>query len=77
MTAADEYLTPDDAAHYLCLSPQSLRRAVRRGDLRCARLGRLTRYRRSWLDRWADTQAIPSDRGLNDAPVERHGQSRA
>ena len=67
MTASDEFLTPDDAARYICMSPQSLRRAVRRGDLRCARLGRLIRYRRSWLDNWADTQAPATA----DVPPER------
>ena len=58
MTAANEYLTPDAAAEYVHLSPESLRRAVQRGDLTCARLGRLVRYRKSWLDEWADRQAI-------------------
>ena len=58
MTAADEYLSPDDAARYVHLSPESLRRAVQRGDLTCARLGRLIRFRRSWLDEWADRQVL-------------------
>ena len=57
MNSTDEFLTPEAAARYICMSPQSLRRAVRRGDLRCARLGRLVRFRKVWLLDWADTQA--------------------
>jgi excisionase family DNA binding protein len=62
MTSTDEFLTPEAAARYLYLSPQSLRRAVRRGDLRCARLGRLVRFRRAWLLDWADTQAAAASK---------------
>ena len=62
MTSADEFLTPQAAARYLYLSPQSLRRAVRRGDLRCARLGRLVRFRKVWLLDWADTQATAASK---------------
>lgn len=58
MTPQDEFLIPHDAAHYLHLSVESLRRAAKRGEVRCARLGRLVRFRRSWLDAWAEAQSL-------------------
>lgn len=57
MNPHDEFLIPHDAANYLHLSVESLRRAAKRGEVRCARLGRLIRFRRSWLDAWAEAQA--------------------
>ena len=62
MTSTDEFLTSDDAAQFVHMSPQSLRRAVRRGDLRCARFGRLVRFRKLWLLDWAETQAAAASK---------------
>ena len=62
MTPADEILIPHDAARYLRVSIESLRRAVQRGDLKCAKLGRLVRYRKAWLDQWTDRQSQRSRR---------------
>ena len=53
MTMEDRLLVPREAASYLKISVATLRRAVRRGDLRHTRVGRLLRFRRDWLEQLA------------------------
>jgi excisionase family DNA binding protein len=52
--ADDPWLTIDEAAAHARLHPQSLRKAIRDGRLRCTRVNsaRYIRLRRSWVDAW-------------------------
>ena len=45
-----DYYLPREAANYLRVSVASLRRATRRGDLKCLRVGKLVRFQKHWLD---------------------------
>ena len=66
-----EYLTTDEAAARLKVSPSYLAklRCTRSDGPRFAKLGRSVRYRTSDLDIWAETQArcSTSDMGRNCA----------
>jgi excisionase family DNA binding protein len=54
------WLTLPEAAEYLRCSSATLRRAAHRGDLRVALVGqRVWRFRREWLDAYAERQATP------------------
>ena len=60
------YLTPDDAAAFLAVSPRTLRRMVAEGRVRALRLGpRLVRYNRADLE--AALSPIPTVRSGGDA----------
>lgn len=50
METNDEIFTPASAAGYLLLDVRTVRRYIRDGRLRAARVGRGYRIRRSWLD---------------------------
>ena len=61
--ATDEIKDERQAAAYLGLSPSGLRKKRIRGQgPRYARLGRLIRYRLSWLDEWIERQSEPEMR---------------
>ncbi len=66
-----EYLTTDEAAARLKVSPSYLAklRCTRSDGPRFAKLGRSVRYRASDLDIWTETQArcSTSDKGRNRA----------
>ncbi len=52
-----DWLSIKSASAYLNVSPRSLYRAVRRGDLRAAAVnGRDLRISRAWLTDWLDAQ---------------------
>ncbi len=46
---SEELLDTDEAARLLNMSPGALRKAVERGHVRCERVGRRLRFRRSEL----------------------------
>ena len=47
-----KFLDINQAAHMTSLSPQTLRRAIRRGELKCSRkLGKLL-FKVEWIDKW-------------------------
>jgi excisionase family DNA binding protein len=48
----DRLLTVDEVAAVLVVSPTTVKRLTRSGELPCVRIGRLARYRRADLDRW-------------------------
>ena len=58
-----EYLTPEQAAEYLGIKPQTLAnwRSTGRYGLPYLRAGRLIRYRRDALDRWLDSRAAGAE----------------
>ena len=63
-------MNPDAAAEYVHLSPESLRRAIQRGDLTCARLGRLALALLGEPVREADLlQAAMHDQAAHRAPA--------
>ena len=69
MTETQNLLTIDMAAEYLHCTPETVRRMLRRGELRGVKLGRLWRVPREVLRR--------VERGaLDDAPARREYSSR-
>lgn len=54
----DPWLTYEQAAQIVGVHKNTLRAAVRRGDLQVSRISHtIVRMRRSWLDAWIDTQS--------------------
>jgi excisionase family DNA binding protein len=49
----DPVLTPKEAAQYLRISVASLLRHTRTGEIKAFHVGKLWRYRKSWLDEYA------------------------
>ena len=59
-----EYLTVAQAADFAQVSPATVYRALRRGDLQCLRVNdRQWRMRRQWVDEWLSRTA--------DAPMSK------
>ncbi len=53
----DRYMSVDEAARYLSVSPQTLMRYIRAGQLPVHRIGaRLLRLQRSEIDAWVQSQ---------------------
>ena len=59
-------LTLDEAASILSLSPRTLSRLLRNGEIPTVRIGRLVRVRTSDLHSWVERQAT----GWTDAPPQ-------
>ena len=59
--APDAWLRLPEAAQLVQLHPATLRRAIRDGTLRAARVGgrRSIRIRRTWLDAWLERSTTP------------------
>lgn len=70
MTEARNMLTIDETAKYLSLTPETVRRLIRRGELRATKLGKVWRVSREVLRRVEIGEA-------DQAPdvVSTHGQS--
>jgi excisionase family DNA binding protein len=49
---SEQYLTLEQAAEMIQVSPRSIQRAVAAGHLRCLRAGRLLRFRLSDIAAW-------------------------
>jgi excisionase family DNA binding protein len=69
-----EVLTAEQAARYLQVNPETVRRAARSGRLPAARMGRRWRFQKSALDQWladggSDYEKIV-DQGLLEATEE-------
>ncbi|NYI78702.1 helix-turn-helix domain-containing protein [Nocardioides panzhihuensis] len=59
---SDPWLTLTHGAEYADAHPETLRRAIRRGDLAAARFNRNLRIRQSAIDAWmTGDQPEPSD----------------
>jgi excisionase family DNA binding protein len=59
---ADPWLTYAQAAEHVGANHQTIRRAVRLGQLPVSRVSkRLVRIRRSWLDAWMNASRTVSD----------------
>ncbi len=69
MTETQNLLTIDMAAEYLHCTPETVRRMLRRGELRGVKLGRLWRVPREVLRR-------VESRALDEAPARREYSSR-
>jgi excisionase family DNA binding protein len=59
-TATPELLTPDEAAEYLRVKPQTLAvwRTTKRYDIAYVRVGARVMYRRSDLDAWLESRTV-------------------
>ena len=59
MTTGDElqaFLTTEDVLGYLKVTPRTIYRLIRIGELPAVRIGRQWRFRRADLDEWLDRQ---------------------
>jgi excisionase family DNA binding protein len=62
------WLTTLEAADRACCGPKTVRRAVRRGRLRAARMGNgELRFLESWIDEWLVDQLMPEDHAIDVA----------
>lgn len=57
---ADPWLSPRECAAHAGVCVATIVRAIRRGDCRGARCGRVWRVRLSWLDGWLESQEWPA-----------------
>jgi excisionase family DNA binding protein len=52
------FLTIEEVLSYLRVTPQTIYRLIRCGELPAVRIGRQWRFRRSDLDQWLDQQVL-------------------
>jgi excisionase family DNA binding protein len=62
-TDSDPWLTLREGAEHVKANEATLRREIRRGRLRHARIGgrKCIRVRRSWLDEWLEQTSTPAE----------------
>lgn len=70
-TDPDQLLCVKEVAHLLCVSPQSVKRSVRRGQLVCVRVGRLMRFRREDIQAYVRSQRVLAEQKSGGAPPAR------
>ena len=58
------WLTTQGAADRACCGARTIRRAVRSGQLRAARLRGELRFLERWIDKWLINQVMPEDREI-------------
>ena len=58
------WLTTQEAADRACCGARTIRRAVRSGQLRAARLRGELRFLERWIDKWLINQVMPEDREI-------------
>ncbi len=63
MTEARNLLTIDETAKYLSLTPETVRRLIRRGELRATKLGKVWRVPREVLRRLESDESAQSPTG--------------
>jgi len=56
VAAENDVLDANEAADYLKINVQTVRRLARGGDIPAFRVGGTWRFRRTWLDKWAAAQ---------------------
>jgi len=61
MADTTRWLTTQEAADRACCGPRMLRRAVRSGRLRAARVRGELRFLGRWIDDWLINQVMPED----------------
>jgi excisionase family DNA binding protein len=52
----EAFLTTEEVLSYLKITPRTIYRLIRSGELPAVRIGRQWRFRRADLDRWLDRQ---------------------
>jgi len=74
-----DVLTVEQAAEYLQLNPETVRRAARRGRIPAARIGRRWRFRKTALDRWLAAGGSDYERQVDEglAAVTRERMATA
>lgn len=56
--ASSQLLTTDEVLAYLKVTPRTIYRLIRAGEIPALRVGRQWRFRRSDLDAWLDSQRV-------------------
>ena len=56
MRDMEAFLTTEEVLSYLKITPRTIYRLIRSGELPAVRIGRQWRFRRTDLDRWVERQ---------------------
>jgi len=64
MREMEAFLTTEEVLSYLKITPRTIYRLIRTGELPAVRIGRQWRFRRADLDRWVERQ-----RAFTTSPV--------
>jgi len=48
----DNWITMNQACRYVSISSRTIHRAMKDGQIRYEKIGRLVRFRKKWLDAW-------------------------
>ena len=69
MGDAIRWLTTREVADRACCGPKTIRRAVRKGQLRAARIGGRgeLKFLENWIDEWLVGQIMPEDLAIDVA----------
>ena len=60
---SDEFVTIEELANQLKVSPRTLQRLIQRKELPAIRIGRQWRFRREWIAEWLDRNTVNEQRG--------------
>ena len=60
----EAFLTTEEVLSYLKITPRTIYRLIRTGELPAVRIGRQWRFRRADLDRWLERQRAFSTSSL-------------
>ena len=60
----EAFLTTEEVLSYLKITPRTIYRLIRTGELPAVRIGRQWRFRRADLDRWLERQRACSTSSL-------------
>jgi excisionase family DNA binding protein len=61
MKNSSEFVTVDELAEALKVSPRTIQRIVFRKDLPAIRVGRQWRFRREWIEEWLNSNTVNID----------------
>jgi len=67
MKEKNEFLTVEELAELLKVSPRTIRRIIKRKEMPVIRIGRQLRFRRQDVDNWLDTKIIAQTEGNKSA----------
>ncbi|MBT4361232.1 MAG: excisionase family DNA-binding protein [Candidatus Marinimicrobia bacterium] len=48
----DNWITMNQACRYVWISSRTIHRAMKKGQIRYVKIGRLIRFKKTWLDAW-------------------------
>ena len=54
----DEFITVEELATVLKVSPRTIQRIIKRKQLSAIRIGRQWRFRREWVEKWLEKNTV-------------------